>query len=259
MKWLVLLFFAFQCAVAFREGILLMTRLIGCRSCKKQMLIADRDAATGRVVFKDEVMVSVKLPTPNRNIVESFIKSTEFITENVWDKLKLAKVSDDTYLLQLSTIPVPGFSIINPEVEAKLTHRNGAAYVNFDKWLFKDGCGNILKDATFVSGLQIQLSGQVRIDTGSSTELSESTYIRTSSKKKSTVGGKPLYLMCSVEYNVIANRPTTLLDSADVEKKTINLVQSRVRDFMQVRLPVKLVKAFKAFGAKLQQSTEYWL
>ena len=227
------------------------------RSCRKLKVVPPKGVAGDGIEFGDKVLVSVKLPTPNRNIVESFLRSTDFLVENVWDKLKITKTSDGTYFLGLASIPVPGFSIISPEAGAKLTHVKDSVYVHFDKWCFKDGCGNILKDAGFVNSLQVALSGKIRISRKSGTEQSENL-ASSEAKIKCPVGGEPLYLDCSVDYKVTANKPAALVDSTAVEN-TITLLRNRVHDFMHVRLPLKLVKAFKAYGAKLQQSTEYWL
>jgi len=245
----VLLLVAFQCVVAFHKSNNLVRKPRAWRSCCEPKIVPLGGVAKDHIEFGDKVLVSVKLPTPNRNLVETFIRNSDFLVENVWDKLKTTKTSDGTYRLGLSSIPVPGFSIINPEVK-------GNSYVHFDEWHFKDGCGNMLKDESFVDSVQVKLNGKMRISHKNGDEQSEG--FTSNTKLKRPVGGEPLYLECSVDYNVTANKPATLLDSAAVEK-TIALLQSRVHDFMHVRLPLKLAKAFKAYGSKLQQSTEYWL
>ena len=247
---------AFQCIAAFRNRINLVKPRAwrGCRELKVDPL---KGVAGDGIEFGEKMLVSVKLPTSNRNIVESFLRSTDHMVENVWDKLKTTKTSDGKYMLGLASIPVPGFSIINPEASAKLTHIKDSVYVHFDKWCLKDGCGNILKDAGFVNSLQVALSGKIRISHKSGSEQSENL-TSINAKIKRPVGGDPLYLECSVDYKVTANKPAALVDSTGVEN-TIALLRNRVHDFMHVRLPLKLVKAFKAYGAKLLQSTEYWL
>lgn len=252
----VLLLVAFQCVVAFHKTNNLISKPRAWRSCCKPKIVPLGGVAKDHIDFGDKVLVSVKLPTPNRNIVETFIRNSDFLVENVWDKLKTKKTSDGTYVLGLSSIPVPGFSIINPEVNVRFTHIKGNSYIHFGKWHFKDGCGNMLKDESFVDNVQVQFNGKMRISHKNGPQQSEGFTRNT--KLKRPVGGGPLYLECSVDYNVTANKPATLLDSAVVEK-TIALLQSRVHDFMHVRLPLKLVKAFKTYGSKLQQSTEYWL
>ena len=256
MRSWVLFLAAFRCIAAFHNSnSLVMPR--AWRSYLKVKVVPPKGVAGDGIEFGDKVLVSVKLPTPNRNMAAIFLKSTDHMVENVWDKLKTTKNSDGTYVLGLASIPVPGFSIINPEASAKLTHVKDSVYVHFDKWCLKDGCGNILKDAGFVNSLQVALSGKIRISHKSGSAQSENL---TSSKAKikRPVGGEPLYLECSVDYKVTANKPATLVDSTAVEN-TVALIRNRVRDFMHVRVPLKLVKAFKAYGAKFQQSTEYWL
>lgn len=208
-----------------------------------------------------ELAVKVKLPTKDRSIVERFLRETDHLIENVWDKAKIRKLAPERYLVKLSVIPVPGLNIISPELEVELSNHKGTLYVNGEKCLLRDGCGKLLTDPALTS-LQVTISGKLRISNSNADENSDEEDKDFESRpfipKKRPIGGPSVFLEGSADYSISARPPAVLQQNAQAFDQVAALLRNRFEDFMRNRLPLKLAKTFKAYAANVVKNREFW-
>jgi hypothetical protein len=215
------------------------------------------DAGTGTgnediLSFGSRLDITVQLPTNDRSLVEMFLKDTGYVAENTWDTSKIRKVADNTYMLQFLPIPIPGLGIVMPEVEVVFDNIHGVIHVQSSSWSMKNADGTALKDSTFDSSFDVQLSGQLRMSPGSDEdeEDGEIDYGGMSYRtKRRPVGGRKVVAEGFVVYAVRGRKPGVFRRApAAVLDATVAFVQRCLGDFVSKRFGRKLTKAFKEYS-----------
>lgn len=220
----------------------------------KRMTAGDVAHDPDLLSFGNKLRIDIKLPTKDRDMVDKFLRDTEYVVENSWEKAKLKKLSHSTYLVKFISIPIPGVGIITPEIEVKVANIGGAVYIKSGRWSLLDGKGNTLDDPSFVAGLDISLHGQLKMSREDDFEayyFDESLSV--AHKRAVPIGGSQVRAEGFVVYSVkgrkpgeFRNAPAVLLDG------TIDFVQKCVSDFVNKQFSTKFAKAFRKYGRQIQ-------
>lgn len=215
---------------------------------------AHNDAET--LSFGSKLIIDIKLPSKDRDMVDNFLRDTEYIVENTWERTKLKKVSPSTYLLKFISIPIPGLDIVTPEIEVTFENIGGVVYMKSGRWSLLNGKGTILKDSNFVTSFDISLTGQLtmaREDDYDSYDFDEVSSVA----RKRLVGGALVKTEGFVVYQVKGRKPSVFRRApAMLLDGTINFVQKCVSDFVNKRFSTKLTKAFREYSRQAQLSDE---
>ena len=202
--------------------------------------------------------IKVKIPTQDRSMVDRFLRETDYLIDNIWDKTKVKKLAPEQYRVQISVIPVPGLSIVSPEIEVGLNNYKGILYVNCEKFVLKDGCGKPLTDPALAS-LQVSLIGKLRISNSNNDSDDENETEKRTFVPKRPIGGPQVYVEGSAEYKISCpSQPESLQLHPHAFDQVAALLRARFDEFMQNRLPLKLAKTFKAYAANIVKNREFW-
>jgi hypothetical protein len=212
--------------------------------------------------FGSRLDIKVQLPTNDRVLVERFLEDTGYVAENTWEKSKIRKVADNTYILQFLSIPIPGLAIVMPEVEVVFDNICGVIHMQSSRWSLKNADGGVLKDSTFGSSFDVQLSGQLRIspdgdeDAEPDYDDDDLSYLA----KRRPVGGRKIEAEGYVVYAVRGRKPGVFRRApAAVLDATVAFVQRCLSDFVNKRFGRKLTKAFREYSRQaLVRDQEDW-
>lgn len=206
--------------------------------------------------FGSKIELSIKLPTNDKQMAQSFISSTDYLVESMFKNAKKVTPTGNTYLVRVRPTPLPLLGIVSPEIEVYLENRNGALHVRSDKWSLKDGAGLSLQDKTIADSLDLTLRGLLRIvQQRPNSKAGESDNIVPGVFVKRPVGGFPIFAEGFVEYRVTGRstaagggvQPSSSPSSSLLSGTAAAIMQKAADHFLSYGLSKKLTRACKDY------------
>ena len=207
-----------------------------CHSTKRvtrrciDMASIDFDGINDMMSFGNRMALSIRMPTKDVKIASQFISSPRRILDACWDKDKAKPILTDSnlYLLEFSTIMIPGLGQLKPEIEVTTKYSNGVLSMNSGNWTIKGSSGGIMKDSRFLRTFDIVLQGELKI--------------------KPTEGSG--YVMADgwVEYRVQGSKPTFFRKAPSfLLDNTIKIIQAGVQEYATSVFMMRYLKSFRDY------------
>lgn len=189
--------------------------------------------------FGNRMGLNIQMPTRDITLASQFISNPQRILESCWDKDKFKKISanSNTYMLEFSTILIPGLGQLKPEIEVTTKYDDGVLSLNSGNWTIRGSSGGIMKDSRFLHTFDIHLQGELKVRQGQST-------------LQSMEKPNPAYVIADgwVEYRVQGSKPTFFRKAPSfLLDNTIKLIQAGVQEYATTVFISRYLKSFRDY------------